>query len=166
MTNRPIINIRILRGPDVRALLPMVDCIALMRTTMIAVAEGRAEIPLRSAVKMPGDIGMMGNMAASSPIPNAMASRSSASARATSEPPFSSHLGIVLLFKTAHGRPVAMLDAGEITAIRTAAARSLATDLLARPDACDLALLGAGEQAASHLEAMQCVRPLRRIRVW
>jgi ornithine cyclodeaminase len=58
------------------------------------------------------------------------------------------------------------LDAAEITAIRTAAASGLATRLLARPDAGDLALLGAGEQAQSHLAAMLAVRTLRRIRVW
>src|SRR5450756_1019266 len=62
-------------------------------------------------------------------------------------PLFSSHLGVVLLFEIEHGQPVALLDAAEITAIRTAAASGLATRLLARPDAGDLALLGAGEQA-------------------
>ncbi|HEX3951704.1 MAG TPA: ornithine cyclodeaminase family protein, partial [Steroidobacteraceae bacterium] len=76
------------------------------------------------------------------------------------------HLGLVLLFEAEHGQPVALLDAAEITAIRTAAASGLATRLLAREDASDLALLGAGEQACSHLEAMLAVRPLRRIRVW
>jgi ornithine cyclodeaminase len=37
---------------------------------------------------------------------------------------------------------------------------------LARADATDLALLGAGEQAQTHLRAMLCVRALRRVRVW
>jgi ornithine cyclodeaminase len=81
-------------------------------------------------------------------------------------PKYSSHLGLVLLFEGDHGQPVALLDAAEITAIRTAAASGLATRLLARPEAADLALLGAGEQARSHLEAMLNVRSLRRIRVW
>jgi ornithine cyclodeaminase len=81
-------------------------------------------------------------------------------------PRYSSHLGLVLLFEVEHGQPVALLDAAEITAIRTAAASGLATRLLARPQASDLAILGAGEQARSHLEAMLSVRKLRRIRVW
>jgi ornithine cyclodeaminase len=81
-------------------------------------------------------------------------------------PQYPSHLGVVLLFETDHGRPVAMLDANEITAIRTAAASGLATRLLARPEAGDLAILGAGQQARSHLQAMLAVRPLRRIRLW
>ena len=81
-------------------------------------------------------------------------------------PHYSSHLGLVMLFESEHGRPVALLDAAEITAIRTAAASGLATRLLARQEAGDLALLGAGEQAQSHLEAMLAVRALRRVRVW
>jgi ornithine cyclodeaminase len=81
-------------------------------------------------------------------------------------PEYSSHLGLVILFESEHGRPVALLDAAEITAIRTAAASGLATRLLARPDAGDLTLLGAGEQARSHLAAMLAVRALRRVRVW
>jgi ornithine cyclodeaminase/alanine dehydrogenase-like protein (mu-crystallin family) len=78
----------------------------------------------------------------------------------------SSHMGLVLLFESEHGCPVAILDAAEITAIRTAAASALATELLARPEAGDLALIGAGEQARSHLESMLAVRRLRRVRVW
>ena len=166
MTSRPPIDIRVLCGEDVRALLPMTDCISLMRTTMIAVAEGRAEIPLRSVLKMPGDIGMMGNMGGFLADPECYGVKIVSLSARNVGTAFSSHLGIVLLFETAHGRPVAMLDAGEITAIRTAAASALATDLLARDDAGDLAILGAGEQATSHLEAMQCVRRLRRVRVW
>jgi ornithine cyclodeaminase len=81
-------------------------------------------------------------------------------------PQYSSHLGLVLLFEVEHGQPVALLDAAEITAIRTAAVSGLATRLLARADAGDLALLGAGEQARSHLESMLVVRNLRRVRVW
>jgi ornithine cyclodeaminase len=54
----------------------------------------------------------------------------------------------------------------QITAIWTAAASGLATSWLARPGAGDLTLLGAGEQAQSHLQAMLCVRALRRVRVW
>jgi ornithine cyclodeaminase len=72
----------------------------------------------------------------------------------------------VLLFEPEHGRPVAMLDAAELTAIRTAAVSGLATRLLARRDAGDLAILGSGEQARSHLAAMLAVRPIRRVRVW
>ena len=51
-------------------------------------------------------------------------------------------------------------------AIRTAAASALATDLLARPDSHHLAILGTGEQARRHIEAMAAVRPISQIRIW
>ncbi|MBV8200211.1 MAG: ornithine cyclodeaminase family protein [Acidobacteria bacterium] len=77
-----------------------------------------------------------------------------------------SHFGAVLLFETATGRPIAYLDAAAITAIRTAAVSAVATRLLARAEAGDLALLGAGVQAHTHLAALSLVRELRRVRVW
>jgi ornithine cyclodeaminase len=80
--------------------------------------------------------------------------------------PYDSHIGVVLLFDAELGRLLAIMDASSITAIRTAAASGLATRLLAAPDAGDLALLGSGTQAMTHLDAMQCVRPLKRVRVW
>src|SRR4030095_10326240 len=80
--------------------------------------------------------------------------------------PYDSHQGVVMLFGLEHGEPLAILDATAITAIRTAAASAAATDALAREDAGDLAILGAGAQGRTHLAAMRAVRKLRRVRVW
>ena len=77
-----------------------------------------------------------------------------------------SHQGLVLLFDPESGAPVCVLHAGEITAIRTAAASAVATDALARKDACRLALLGYGEQAETHARAIGKVRNLESIVVW
>jgi len=158
-------QMRILRAADVRALLPMSECIELMRRTMIAVSQGRVVLPLRTILVMPDDRGLLGNMSAYLSDPECFGVKLvSLNPRRSAE--YSSHLGLVVLFEAEEGRPVAVLDAAEITAIRTAAVSALATRLLARSDAGDLALLGAGEQARSHLAAMRCVRALRRIRVW
>jgi ornithine cyclodeaminase/alanine dehydrogenase-like protein (mu-crystallin family) len=159
-------EIRVLRGAEVRELLPMAECIDLMRETMIAVSEGRVILPLRSILVMPGDRGMMGMMPGYLAEPECFGVKLVSLIPRNKPPQYSSHLGLVLLFEAEHGRPVALLDAAEITAIRTAAASGMATRLLARTEAGDLALLGAGEQARSHLEAMLRVRSLRRIRVW
>ncbi|MEA3173748.1 MAG: hypothetical protein QOF42_1159 [Gammaproteobacteria bacterium] len=159
-------DIRVLRGAEVRELLPMAECIDLMQQTMIAVSEGRVVLPLRSILAMPGDRGMMGMMPGYLADPECFGVKLVSLIPRNQPPQYSSHLGLVLLFEAEHGQPVALLDAAEITAIRTAAASGLATRLLARSDAGDLALLGAGEQARSHLQAMLSVRPLRRIRVW
>src|SRR5258708_6820030 len=162
----PNMDIRVLRGAEVRQLLPMAECIDLMEKTMIAVSEGRVVLPLRSILRLPGDRGMMGMMPGYLADPECFGVKLVSLIPRNKPPQYSSHLGLVLLFEAEHGQPVALLDASEITAIRTAAASGLATRLLAREDAGDLALLGAGEQARSHLEAMLNVRTVRRIRGW
>lgn len=159
-------EIRVLRGSEVRQLLPMAECIEVMHQTMIAVSERRVVLPLRSVMAMPGEIGMLGNMPGYLAEPECFGVKLVSLMPRNKPPQYSSHLGLVLLFEAEHGCPVALLDAAEVTAIRTAAASGLATRLLARPDAGDLALVGAGEQARSHLEAMLAVRSLRRVRVW
>jgi ornithine cyclodeaminase/alanine dehydrogenase-like protein (mu-crystallin family) len=159
-------EIRVLRGTEVRRLLPMSECVDLMERAMIAVAEGRVVLPLRTILIMPGDRGMMGNMPGYLADPECFGVKLVSLIPRNKPPQYSSHIGVVMLFESEHGQPVALLDAAEITAIRTAAASGLATRLLARPEAGDLAILGAGEQARSHLEAMHSVRALRRVRVW
>jgi ornithine cyclodeaminase len=159
------LELRILSGRDIAALLPMDACIDLMGRTLTAVSAGGATVPPRAAVPA-SPAGLMAWM------PGALADPACFGVKLLSLFPgnpaagLSSHLGLIVLFEPEHGRPVALLDAAEITAIRTAAASGLATRLLAREDAGDLAILGAGEQARSHLAAMRTVRDVRRVRVW
>ena len=77
-----------------------------------------------------------------------------------------SHQGGVMIFDPVNGSPLALCEAGAITAVRTAAVSALATDKLARPDAVTSTILGAGTQASSHIEAMLAVRPIEHFRVW
>jgi ornithine cyclodeaminase/alanine dehydrogenase-like protein (mu-crystallin family) len=155
---------------EVEALLPMGECIDAMADTLAELARGEAQQPLRSALWLPDRRGLLATMPAA--VPARGAAPGVLSLKALTVFPASwakgeeTHLGFVLLFAAEAGRPLAILDASPITAIRTAAVSGVATRLLARPDAGDLALLGAGTQARSHLEAMRAVRPLRRVRVW
>jgi len=159
------VELRILSGRDVAALLPMDACIDLMGRTMAAVSEGRARFPPRAVMPAsPG--GFMAWMPGSLDDPATFGVKLLSLFPGNPAAGVSSHLGLVVLFEPEHGRPVALVDAAELTAVRTAAVSGLATRLLARPGAGDLAILGAGEQAASHLAAMLAVRPIRRIRVW
>jgi len=75
------------------------------------------------------------------------------------------HQGTVTLFSGETGQVRALMNASAITAIRTAAVSAVATRLLAREDASELAIVGAGVQARSHIEAMRAVKPWGRIRV-
>ncbi len=159
-------EIRVLRQHEVKELLPMGECIDLMAKAMTAVSEGKAVLPLRTGMKMPGDIGMFGIMPGYLGAPEAFGIKLVSLFPRNAGTEYSSHLGVVMLFEVEHGQPIALLDGAEITAIRTAAASGFATRLLAREDAGDLAIIGTGEQAVVHLEAMACVRKLRRVRVW
>lgn len=77
-----------------------------------------------------------------------------------------SHRGAVLLFDPKDGALIAVMHGGEITAARTAAASAVATKALARPDSKILSILGYGEQAVRHVDAIAMVRPLEEIRCW
>jgi ornithine cyclodeaminase/alanine dehydrogenase-like protein (mu-crystallin family) len=76
------------------------------------------------------------------------------------------HHATIILFQPETGEPLATMDGRLITEMRTAAVSAVATRLLARPDAAVLALIGAGVQARSHLEALRLVRDFREVRVW
>jgi ornithine cyclodeaminase/alanine dehydrogenase-like protein (mu-crystallin family) len=147
-------------------LLPMPDCIDAMAQALLALSQGDAVLPLRTMVWMPDKSGLLGLMPAYLGAPKSLGLKVISYLPRNHGSERDSHQGVVLLFDTETGTPLAMIDASSITAIRTAAVSGLATRLLARPDAGDLAILGSGVQASAHLDAMRAVRPLRRVRVW
>ncbi len=73
---------------------------------------------------------------------------------------------INLLYDAETGKPLAYLEANNLGMIRTGAASGYATDLLAAPDASVVGLIGSGWQARGQVEAMRAVRPIKEIRVW
>jgi ornithine cyclodeaminase/alanine dehydrogenase-like protein (mu-crystallin family) len=140
-------------------------CIPIVRDAMIAFSRGETKQLLRSAVNLSRGrlFGIMpGAMGANAPFGAKLISVFQDNF-AKGRP---SHQGLVILFDPESGAPVCVADAGEITAIRTAAASAVATDALARNDARRLAILGYGEQAATHARAIGKVRRLESIVVW
>jgi ornithine cyclodeaminase/alanine dehydrogenase-like protein (mu-crystallin family) len=140
-------------------------CIPIVRDAMIAFSRGETRQLLRSIIPL-ADGRMFGVM------PGAMGARAPFGAKLISVFPenfakgIQSHQGLVILFDPESGAPVCVLHAGEITAIRTAAASAVATDALARKNAHRMAILGYGEQAATHARAIGKVRELESIRIW
>ena len=157
----------VVNGTRVREFLPMRECIGAMERALRALTLGRAVVPLRPVVRIPGDnSGALAAMPAYLEDPRSLGVKAISVFAGNEGTAHDSHQGAVLLFDPDHGALVAIMDAGAITAVRTAAVSAVATRLLARPDASDLAMLGAGVQAHSHLEAMRAVRSVRRVRVW
>jgi len=150
----------------VRELLPMDSCVALMRDALMALSRGDAVLPLRSKVSLPDQSGLLGLMPGYLGDPQSFGLKVVAVMPGNHGTPYDSHQGVVMLFGVKHGEPLAVMDASSITAIRTAAASAAATDVLARSDAGDLALIGSGAEGRTHLAAMKAVRRLRRVRVW
>lgn len=156
----------IIGADDVRRLLPMEECIAVMADVLARLERNQAFCPLRTAVWLPDRSGLLGLMPACLASPPVMGAKVVSVVPGNQGTPYETHQGLVLLFEGERGRLVAAVEAGSITALRTAAVSGLATRLLAREEASDLAILGSGTQASSHLEAMRAVRRLRRVRVW
>jgi ornithine cyclodeaminase len=141
-------------------------CIPIVRDAMIEFSRGKTRQLLRSIIPL-ADGRMFGVM------PGAMGvARATFGAKLISVFPenfalgVQSHQGLVILFDPENGAPVCVVHAGEITAIRTAAASAVATDVLARKDARRLTILGYGEQAATHARAISKVRDLASITIW
>ena len=156
----------ILSQQDVRECLPMDACMRVMRDTLIALSVGDAVQPLRSVMRGPEHKGVLGVMPGWLPGLGVMGLKAVSVFSGNHAAGLESHIGAVLLHETKHGQLIAIADASEITAIRTAAVSGVATQALARDNASDLAILGAGTQARTHLEAMLVARTLRRVRVW
>ena len=153
MSSKPLY----LTEADVERLLPMGECIALVRAAFARLARGEAInhprrrliLPTRSALHyMAGADGAYYGIKVYSTNPG-------------HEPHFR-----FLLYRAADAALLAILEASSLGQIRTGAASGLATDLLARPDARTLAVIGSGFQARAQVEAMLAVRRFERVRIW
>jgi len=159
-------SMRILSHRNVEDLLPMARCIEVMAEALAGLQHGEWAQPLRSIYAPPDANGIMAWMPA-----HRSGDRPIFGMKVLCVMPgnpsrgLDGHQGAVLLMDGLTGEPRAMVHASAITAIRTAAVSAVATRLLAREDARELALIGSGVQARRHLEAMACVRPISRVRV-
>ena len=159
-------KVRIINQTEIRQLLPMAECLDLMSEALKALARGASILPLRQVIALPDKSGLLAVMPSYSGNLPAMGVKVISVFPGNLGTELDSHQGAVLLFETERGRLIAILDASEITAIRTAAVSGVATRVLAREDATDLAILGSGVQARTHLEAMLVARNITRVRVW
>ena len=130
---------------------------------LLDLEEGTAQQPLRTIQALPG-----GNMFAFMPacLGDYFGAKVITVFPGNQVSAYPSHQGYVLLFENKHGSLLGMADGSAITQIRTGAVSGVATDLLARRDAYRLAIIGAGVQGRSHLEAMLLVREIREVYVY
>ena len=139
--------------------------IAAVKVAFAALSCGEATVPVRTRIAAPAHGGTALYM------PAYLQAGQSLGIKAVSVYPGNRDRGLpmifaaVLLQDAATGRPTALLEGTYLTALRTGAATGAATDLLARPDASRLALLGTGGQALTQLEGVCAVRPVNMVSV-
>ncbi|VVE08979.1 ornithine cyclodeaminase family protein [Pandoraea terrigena] len=168
----PTPPVLLLDASQIAALMPVADAIPVMSEMFGALAREQIHLPLRQIVRPPealgakGMLGMMpaflGGMSSGMPVYGAKVGTFFPGNSAQGKDP---HQGCVLLMSGLTGELLAVMNAAEITGIRTAAVTGLATRRLARHDATRLALIGAGHQAHWHLAALAATRELHQVQV-
>jgi len=152
----------LLNKKEVQNLIDMREVITVVETAFRDWTEGKGEMPSKVYLKvkdgdframpaaLPGAAGMKwvnvhtGNPAKG--LPTVMA--------------------VLIYNDPATGYPLAIMDATEATAFRTAATSAIASKYLARKDSRTLGIVGAGRQSYYHIIAHQQIFKLNEIRVW
>lgn len=169
----------IISDDDVKRLLPMSDCIEAMRVAFRDFADGTAvnRPRMRYLAQHPDpERKYLANVHV-----GAVPSYGIACVRAGSqiikppsakvdrrlyENPKAFNWGIVILYSIETAEPLALMHEFQLSGIRVGATTGVAVDAIARSDASILGLFGTGKQAHAALEAIICVRPIRRVNVY
>ncbi len=163
-------RVLILSHSDVLAALPPQACADAMAAVLADNARGKTYLPLRSIMRPPAAAGFMGLMPAwrgqHGDQAAAFGLKTICLIPGNPARGLDAHQGLVTLFDGETGVPTAILDASAVTAVRTAAVTAVATGLLARRNARELGILGAGVQARTHLRALATVRDFEQVRVY
>ncbi len=157
---------RLLTEAHVTALLPLADLIAPMETALARFSAGEVLQPVRTVLSVGPTKAYYGLMPAYVADPPQLGAKIVTVFGENHRRGLPSHLATIFLLDPDTGALIALMDGRYITEARTAAVSAVSARHMARPDAATLAILGAGVQARSHLEALAAVRPIRQVRVW
>ena len=158
----------VLTAADVRKALPMRAAIAAVEEAYRAISAGEAEVPLRLSLPVKPHEGVSLFM----PAYVHAEGEEALTVKVVSVFPRNPARGLptifaaVLVLEADTGRPLALLEGGTLTALRTGAASGAATKALARPESRVLAVFGAGTQGRTQAEAVCTVRPIERVWVY
>jgi len=145
----------------VRELLHLEDLIPAMARALADLSSGKVAQPMRTMIPIADHGGFLGLMPA---YGGALGAKLVTFYPGNQGVP--THHAMIVLFRPETGEPLVTMDGRLITEMRTAAVSAVASQLLARPEASVLGILGSGVQARSHLEALCLVHAFRDIRVW
>ncbi len=155
---------RFIDETSVANVLRMEDLIPIMRQAMIDFSHGRIEQPVRRIIEVQPHGGFFGSMPAASE--NVLGAKLVTFYPRNAERNLHTHMAVIVLFRPETGEPILMMDGRLITDMRTSAVTATFIDAVAGPDVKRLAILGAGTQGKSHIEALSHVREFEDIRIW
>jgi len=150
----------------VKSILTMEKCIELMNLVFVHISSKKVIQPLRSAMPLSESGGLLGIM------PGGLINEKVVGTKVITVFPQNhkskkpSHQGVILLFDSCDGQLLSIVDAEAVTAIRTAAVSAVATRELAVKKIDEIAILGAGVQGRTHLEAISLVRTFKKVKIW
>jgi alanine dehydrogenase len=151
----------VLGHSDVRRLLDLDRLLDALAEAFVALSAGRVSVPPRIAAST--DRGLLAAMPGY--VDGVLETKLVSVFPGNERKRLPTHQALIVLFDETNGSPLALLDGTHITAARTGAASAVSVRALAREDAATLAVLGAGVQGRSHLEAVTRVRDFREVRV-
>ena len=159
---------RLLSKSDVENLLSMHDAIASACGVLMRTGTEEIRQPVRTVLRVPNKSSVFGIM----PAHLGPAETGSYGVKTVVVDPTNSargletHVGLVILFDPMSGVPRSVMEAGSVTALRTAAASAVATRALAATSSGEVAIIGSGVQAKLHLKALEEVMEISQATVW
>ena len=143
----------------VAEVLDMSELIPIMRQTMIEFSNGGITQPPRRMLQVSPHGGFFGSMPAASA--DSLGAKLVAFYPGNADKNLHTHLATIVLFRPETGEPIAIMDGRLVTEMRTSAVTATYIDAVAGSDVKTLAILGAGTQGRSHIEALSARAELR-----
>ncbi|MGH8595467.1 MAG: ornithine cyclodeaminase family protein [Gammaproteobacteria bacterium] len=157
---------RLLTRTDVQRAISMREAIEAVKHAFIELSTGTADVPPRVALPLERHDGVTLFMPGYLGGADSLAVKIVSVHNRNTERNLPLIHGLVIVIDPATGRPLAAMEGGYLTALRTGAGSGVATDLLARRDAEVAAIIGAGVQARTQLLAVAAVRPIKRFLIY
>lgn len=161
-----MMKLRILSGGDVRQAITMAEAIEAVKDAYVQLSAGEAVVPLRTSLRVQNRDGVTLFMPAYLAISEALGAKIVSVFPGNRQQGLPTIHAVVVVMDAWTGCPVAVMDGTYLTALRTGATSGVATDLLSRSDARVAAILGAGAQARTQLEAVCTVRRIEKAWVY
>jgi ornithine cyclodeaminase len=159
-------RLRIISKEEVKRAITMAQAIETVKSAFAQLSKGHARVPVRTQLGVPFHDGVALFMPAYLEDTDELGMKMVSVFSGNIEQGLPIINALVTLIDPVTGLPLAILDGTYLTALRTGAASGAATELLSRPDAGTVAILGTGVQGRTQLEAVATVRSIERVLVF